>query len=122
MPGSPVEGSRENSTPVPLSSPMLPNTIACTLTAVPMLSSILLILRYSIARGFIQLSNTALMAIRSCSLASLTGKTKPLFCLERLQITLRRPPSGWRQVRVLLGPELLLLAASWKSNTSMSTP
>ena len=67
MPCSPVDGSRENRTPVPLSSPMLPNTIAWTLTAVPISSSILLILRYSIARGFIQLSNTAMMAARSCA-------------------------------------------------------
>ncbi len=34
---SPVEGSRVKQTPVAQSSPMLPNTIACTLTAVPQL-------------------------------------------------------------------------------------
>ena len=32
---SPVDGSRVNATPVAQSSPRLPNTIACTLTAVP---------------------------------------------------------------------------------------
>ena len=32
---SPVEGSRVKHTPVAQSVPMLPNTIACTLTAVP---------------------------------------------------------------------------------------
>jgi len=32
---SPEDGSRVNATPVAQSSPMFPNTIACTLTAVP---------------------------------------------------------------------------------------
>ena len=32
---SPVDGSRVKATPVPESPPMLPNTIDCTLTAVP---------------------------------------------------------------------------------------
>ncbi len=32
---SPVEGLRVKATPVPESLPMLPNTMACTLTAVP---------------------------------------------------------------------------------------
>ena len=39
---SPVFGSRVNATPVPESSPMLPNTIDTTLTAVPQSSEILL--------------------------------------------------------------------------------
>ena len=34
----PVDGSRVNATPVPQSSPMFPNTIACTFTAVPQVS------------------------------------------------------------------------------------
>ena len=34
---SPVAGSRVNATPVPDVSPMLPNAIICTLTAVPQL-------------------------------------------------------------------------------------
>ena len=33
---SPVEGLRVNATPVPQSLPMLPKTMLCTLTAVPM--------------------------------------------------------------------------------------
>ena len=34
-PLAPVAGSRVNATPVPQPSPMLPNAIACTFTAVP---------------------------------------------------------------------------------------
>jgi len=34
-PFAPVAGSRVNATPVPQSSPMLPNAIDCTFTAVP---------------------------------------------------------------------------------------
>ena len=37
---SPVEGSRVNATPVAESSPRLPKTMACTLTAVPQSSGI----------------------------------------------------------------------------------
>ena len=37
----PVDGSRVKATPVAQSSPMLPNTIACTLTAVPQSSGML---------------------------------------------------------------------------------
>ena len=37
---SPVDGLRVNATPVPESSPLLPNTIVCTLTAVPRSSGI----------------------------------------------------------------------------------
>src|SRR5665213_3337547 len=33
--GAPVTSSRENATPEPEVSPLLPNTICCTLTAVP---------------------------------------------------------------------------------------
>ena len=33
--GAPVSSSREKATPLPLVSPMLPNTICWTLTAVP---------------------------------------------------------------------------------------
>jgi hypothetical protein len=35
---SPVDGSRVKQTPVAQSSPMLPNTMACTFTAVPQLA------------------------------------------------------------------------------------
>ena len=37
---SPVAGSRVNATPVPESSPLLPNTMVCTFTAVPRSSGI----------------------------------------------------------------------------------
>ena len=42
---SPVEGLRVNATPVAQSSPMLPKTIDCTLTAVPQSSGMLFSLR-----------------------------------------------------------------------------
>jgi hypothetical protein len=42
---APVEGLRVKATPVAQSSPMLPNTMAWTLTAVPQSSGMLLILR-----------------------------------------------------------------------------
>ncbi len=38
--GAPVISSRENATPEPEVSPLLPNTICCTLTAVPHSSGI----------------------------------------------------------------------------------
>ena len=42
---SPVEGLRVKATPVPLPVPMLPKTIACTLTAVPRSSGMRLMRR-----------------------------------------------------------------------------
>ena len=65
---------------------MLPKTIACTLTAVPMLSSILFNLRYSIARSLFQLSNTALMATRSCSFQSFAGNALLLVLLKGVEV------------------------------------
>ena len=64
---SPVPASRLKQTPVAEVSPILPNTIACTLTAVPHSSGILSILRYRIARSFIQELNTAQTAPHNCS-------------------------------------------------------
>ena len=74
---SPVAASRVKATPVADVSPMLPNTMACTFTAVPHSSGILLSLRYSLALSFIQLSNTASTAPHSCSRASV-GKSLPV--------------------------------------------
>ena len=54
-------------TPVALSSPMLPKTIAWTLTAVPRRPRISFSWRYLIARSPIQLLKTASMAASSCS-------------------------------------------------------
>ena len=48
---SPVEGFLVNATPVPQSSPMFPNTMDCTLTAVPQLPGMSFKRRYTIARG-----------------------------------------------------------------------
>jgi len=44
-PAAPDAGSRVKATPVPLVSPRLPKTIACTFTAVPSQSSMLLMRR-----------------------------------------------------------------------------
>ena len=74
---SPLPASREKHTPVAEVSPILPNTIACTLTAVPHSAGIPSILRYRIARSFIQLSNTAQIAPQSCSYAEV-GKSLPV--------------------------------------------
>ena len=65
--GAPVTSSRLKATPVADSSPLLPNTICWTLTAVPQSSGIRLIRRYETARSPVQESNTARIARRSCS-------------------------------------------------------
>ena len=75
---SPVAASRVKATPVADVSPMLPNTIACTVTAVPHSAGMLFSLRYRIARSFIQLLNTAQMAPQSCS-HGLVGNSLPVF-------------------------------------------
>ena len=79
---SPVEGSRLKQTPVPEVSPLLPNTIAITETAVPFKEPSLMLfnLRYLIARGFIQEPNTAPIAPHICFLAS-CGNSSPLTSL-----------------------------------------
>ncbi len=68
--GAPVTSSRLNATPEPDVSPLLPNTICWTLTAVPQVSGIRLIRRYSTARSPTQESNTARIDSRSCSVGS----------------------------------------------------
>ena len=77
---SPVAGSLVNATPVPDVSPMLPNAIICTLTAVPHEYGISLSRRYTFARGLSHERNTALTAAISCSLGS-DGKSEPIFDL-----------------------------------------
>src|SRR5262249_61061140 len=51
-------------------SPMLPNTMACTLTAVPQLSGIPCRRRYVMPRWFIHEPNTAPIAPHSCACGS----------------------------------------------------
>src|SRR2546422_491509 len=63
---SPVAGLRVKATPVPEVGPRFPNTMVCTLTAVPRSWGILLKLREVMARGLFHDSNTAWMAISSC--------------------------------------------------------
>ena len=62
--GSPVISSREKATPLHDVSPLLPNTICWTFTAVPHSSGMRLMRRYSTARSPIQESNTARIAWR----------------------------------------------------------
>ncbi len=77
---SPVAGLRVNATPVPDLSPELPNTISCTLTAVPQEYGISFMRRYTSARGLSHERNTALTASSSC-VAGSVGKSSPFFCL-----------------------------------------
>ena len=79
IPGSPVDGSRVNATPVPERSPLLPNTIWTTFTAVPRSSGISCARRYTWARGVFQEAKTASIARRSCSRAS-CGNGCPRSC------------------------------------------
>jgi hypothetical protein len=85
-PGAPVAKSRENATPEPLVSPLLPNTICWTLTAVPQSSGMPSARRYSTARLPSQEPNTARIAWRSCSRGS-SGNASPVSfsnrCLKR---------------------------------------
>ena len=68
--GAPVTSSRENATPEPLVSPLLPNTMRCTLTAVPQASGMRFSRRYLTARSPSHESKTARMACWSCSRGS----------------------------------------------------
>ena len=63
--------------PEPESSPLLPKTICCTLTAVPQLSGIPLRRRYSTARRPFHESNTARIESVSCSRGS-SGNSSPV--------------------------------------------
>src|SRR5918911_524650 len=65
--GPPVISSREKATPEHERSPVFPNTICCTLTAVPQSSGMRLMRRYSFAPSPVQEAKTARMASRSCS-------------------------------------------------------
>ncbi len=68
--GAPVISSRENATPEHDPSPLFPNTICCTFTAVPQSSGMRLMRRYSTARSPTQESNTARIDWASCSRGS----------------------------------------------------
>ena len=85
-------------TPVAEVSPMLPNTMAWTLTAVPQLAGMAFSSRYLMARGFIQEPNTAPIAPQSCSSAS-CGKSVPCSSLHDLLV-------ARDQVLPVLGAEL----------------
>ena len=75
--GAPVTSSRENATPEHDVSPLLPKTICWTLQAVPQSSGMWLIRRYVAARLPSQESNTARIAVRSCSAGSCGNGLRP---------------------------------------------
>ena len=62
---APVDGFRVKATPLALSSPMFPNTMLWTVTAVPQSAGMSLSRRQVSARGLRQLANTAPMAPHS---------------------------------------------------------
>ncbi len=70
-----------NATPVPDVVPMLPKTIACTMTAVPTRPVIALILRYLTARSDSHEPNTAVIAFSSWSKGS-SGNAVPVCFLK----------------------------------------
>ncbi len=70
-------GSRVKATPVPERGPVLPNTMAWIVTAVPSKASIFSILRYSSAFLPQYEAKTAPIAATSCARGS-SGKAAPL--------------------------------------------
>mmetsp|Transcript_58391 Transcript_58391/g.142801 ORF Transcript_58391/g.142801 Transcript_58391/m.142801 type:complete len:326 (+) Transcript_58391:1457-2434(+) len=72
----PVEGQRENATPVPELFPAFPKTMTCMLQAVPIRPLMFLISRYFTARVEFQLPKTALMADFNCCFGS-SGNSNP---------------------------------------------
>ena len=120
----PSPGSRVNTTPVALSRPMLPNTMATTLTAVPSATSGVIpsFSRYTTARSPIQLPNTARTAISSCA-SGLEGNGLPACRLHmalNLATTPRRVPAS--RSPSLSAPARSFAAPRTASNFSSSTP
>ena len=99
--GAPVVSSRLKATPEPDASPLLPNTICCTLTAVPQSSGMRFRRRYSTARSPFQESKTAWIAWRSCSRGS-CGNSSPV-CASKIRLNVA--VSARRSVGVELGVE-----------------
>ncbi len=104
---SPVLGLRVKSTPVPESPPMFPNTIACTLTAVPLRPVIWLIMRYFLALELSHESKTALTANRNCCTGSARQSSCPSHYFMNILMLL------WNQVQSVLCSELKKIT-SWK--------
>ena len=120
----PSPGSRVNATPVALLLPMLPNTMATTLTAVPSAMSGVIpsFSRYTTARSPIQLPNTARTAMPSCA-SGLEGNALPV-CLLHMSLnflTTRRSSAAPRSPSVL-APARLFAAPRTASNFASSTP
>ena len=120
----PSPGSRVKTTPVALSLPMLPNTIATTLTAVPSAMSAVMpsSLRYTTARSPIQLPNTARTAISSCRWGS-DGNRLPE-CFSHIRLNSETIPRSVAASRLpsLLAPVRRFAASSTLSNPESSTP
>ena len=111
---SPVAASRVNATPVAEVLPILPNTIACTFTAVPHSSGIWFMRRYSMARSFIQLSNTAQIAPHSCS----QGEEGKSFPVRAFTAALNRTTNSFRSSTESSVSFLIFLALFTSSMTS----
>ncbi len=111
-----------NATPVPERAPRLPNTMACTLTAVPPRFVMPWILRYLTARSLSHEPNTAAIDRSSCSHGS-SGNACPVWALyasRYFAITPSRAASSSPVSRSV--PASRLAAASTSSNASWSTP
>ena len=115
----PSPGSRVNTTPVALPLPMLPNTIAWTLTAVPSAMSGVMpsSLRYTTARSPIQLPNTARTAISSCRCGS-DGNRLPE-CLSHIRLNSETIP---RSVPASRSPSLLAPVRRFAAFRTFSNP
>ena len=82
-----MAGFLVKATPVPEVSPIFPNTIDCTFTAVPQSPGISFSLLYTIALGLSHEPNTAVIAANSCSLGSCGKSSLISFLYISLNLT-----------------------------------
>ena len=115
---SPLAGSRVKQTPVAELSPLLPNTMAWMLTAVPHSTGMLLRRRYRSARSLRHDWNTALMAPSSCVYGS-SGKLMPRrFLISALNSATSSFSASAGSSESSLTPRAFFLASSSSSNGS----
>ena len=119
---SPVAGLRVNATPVAQSSPRLPKTIACTVTAVPHVSGMWLSLRYVARPLVVPRRNTAPIAPQSCFRGS-SGNRLPVLAHDLEVFASRVRELLRRELRVgLRRPRVLTAAAIASSNWCCGAP
>ncbi len=97
--GAPVISSRLKATPEPESSPLLPKTICCTLTAVPQSSGMPLSRRYSIARAPFQEEKTAPTARHQLLGAGRCGNSSPV-CAAKIRLNSATRPAQVRRLQL----------------------